>query len=71
MSAPSPAEIEYEEAHIHQQRSTVNIVVLCVFTGLALLVLFARLASRKIQRAGFALDDYLIILGMVRLMYAA
>lgn len=59
------AEIQYEEARINQSKSTANIIVLSVFTGVASLVLCARLASRKIQNAGFAFDDYLIVVGMV------
>ena len=66
MSGLSSSEITYEEARINQDKSTTNIIVLSVFAGLAFIILCARLASRKIQKAGFALDDYLIVVGMVR-----
>ena len=69
MSTLSPAEVQYEQAHIYQQKSTTNIIVLSVFTFVAFVALCVRLASRKIQRAGFALDDYLIVIGMVRSNY--
>ena len=57
MNSISPSEFEYEEARIHQDKSTTNIIVLNVFTGLAFAVLCTRLVSRKIKKAAVIVGD--------------
>ena len=59
MNSLPPEIIAYQEAHIHETRTPVLIGVCSVFTGLVLLTLGLRLASRALAGVKLGLDDYL------------
>ena len=52
MASLTPSEITYEEAHINDNLSTTLIAICNVFTGIALLSVFARLLARRLARVG-------------------
>lgn len=53
------SDIDYQEAHINENHSTLLIAVCTVFTGLALVAFVLRILARKIGGYRIGLDDYL------------
>lgn len=68
MASLPPSEIAYQQAHIDDNLSTRLIVVCNAFTAVALVTLFARLASRRLTGAVLGWDDYLAIAASVILI---
>lgn len=59
---PQAAETE----HVQQNKGPVTIIVSTVLTAIALLLVMLRLLSRRISRHKLAVDDYLVVLSLVR-----
>ena len=55
------------EAFSDDRTRVAHVVVLAVFSFFALLAVILRLWARKIQKIGWDLSDYLIILALVRI----
>ena len=65
MASLTPSEITYEEAHINDNLSTTLIAICNVFTGIALLSVFARLLARRLARVQLGWDDYFAVAATV------
>ena len=65
MASLTPSEITYEEAHMNDNLSTTLIAICNVFTGIALLSVFARLLARRLARARLGWDDYFAVAATV------
>ena len=64
MVVPSPAEIQYQHAHIHDDRS-FNIVIshaLCL--PIAFVAVLLRFVSRRMVKASIQADDWLIVIAL-------
>ncbi|KAL8637525.1 MAG: hypothetical protein Q9228_005210 [Teloschistes exilis] len=61
MAVPSPADIEYQHAHIHDDRSKDIIAALATTLGFAIITVVLRFISRHITRASLAGDDWTIV----------
>ncbi|KAI4087818.1 MAG: hypothetical protein L6R37_008278 [Teloschistes peruensis] len=61
MAVPSPADIEYQHAHIHDDRSKDIIAALTTTLGFAIITVVLRFVSRHITRAPLAGDDWTIV----------
>ena len=57
----------YELAHIHQDRRYQLITSSVVFGTLALICVITRLFARRKNQVSLGLDDYLIVVAMVKL----
>lgn len=66
MAAPSPAEIQYQFQHSHDDTSNQIISALAVCLGFALIAVLLRFVARHITRASLCGDDWTIIAGLVR-----
>ncbi|KAL4905805.1 hypothetical protein BDW74DRAFT_177507 [Aspergillus multicolor] len=64
----SPSELEYQQAHRDENQQAAGYGVPSAFFGLAIISLCLRLASRRMQRGGLGLDDYLALLGVLLLI---
>ena len=68
--AISPSEIQYQFAHIHDNRSGEIITAGAICLSMAIAAVILRLVSRRFSRAGsMQLDDYVIISALVSLMF--
>lgn len=65
MAAPSPAEIQYQLQHIHDDRSNGIITSFGVCLGVATITVLLRFVARRIKRAPLAGDDWTIVAGLV------
>ena len=61
----SPAEIEYEVAHIHDNRGPDIVISSAVCIGLAIAAVCLRLAGRRLSRAAILADDYMMVFALV------
>lgn len=68
MVAPSPAEIQYQLAHIHEDRSLDIILSHAICLPIAVIAVVLRLVSRRLIKDSIQADDWLII---VALLFAA
>ena len=62
---PSPAEIQYELAHIHDNRapSIVASSVICI--ALATIAVILRLLARRLGKVKILADDYMMVFTLV------
>lgn len=58
----SPQEIAYETAHINDNIGYQQVAAVSVFGIAALLAVVGRLVARRVSKAGFGWDDYLVLL---------
>jgi len=61
-----PAEIEYELAHINQNRGPDMIVSSVICIALASVAVFLRFFARRLSRTQLWFDDYMMVLALVR-----
>lgn len=54
---------------VHNSYDIPRNLLICVLTILAILVVVLRFWARRIKKLSFALDDYLIALGLVRIYH--
>ncbi|KAL8685241.1 MAG: hypothetical protein Q9218_007885 [Villophora microphyllina] len=64
MAGPSPADIQYQLAHIHDDRSNAIIAAFSVTLTFAIITVLLRFVSRHITRAPLASDDWTIVVGL-------
>ena len=66
MGAPTPAEVSYWQTHQYDNRIPAIIVadVLC-FSGASVAVIL-RFISRSIMKSALKMDDWIIVVGLVR-----
>ncbi|KAL8906230.1 MAG: hypothetical protein Q9207_002152 [Kuettlingeria erythrocarpa] len=64
MAAPSPAEIQYQLQHIHDDTSNQIMASLGVCLAFAIITVLLRFVSRHITRAPLAGDDWTIVAGL-------
>jgi len=62
MPTLTPAEISYQQAHIHQNKGPVLIGVASMFIVLCTLAVIGRVYARVLLKAKFAADDYFTLL---------
>lgn len=65
MAEPSPSEIQYQLAHIHEDRSGDIVYSHIVCMTLATVAVILRFASRRLCKAAILADDYMIIVALV------
>ena len=65
MSSPSPADIQYQLQHIHDNKSKQLIVAYVVSLSAASIAVALRLLARRINRASLKSDDVMVIIGLV------
>ena len=65
MSAPSPADIQYQFQHIQDDRSKQLLATYVVSLFVASVAVALRCVARRINRASLQADDYMIVLGWV------
>ena len=59
-------ELQHELQHIHENRGSIVIGVASMLLVLCFTVTAARFFARWITRAPFAVDDYLVLIALVR-----
>ena len=67
MAQLSPAEIQYEVEHIHQNRAPDIIASYVTCLSLACIAVVLRFVARRISRASLQADDMTILAALVRL----
>ncbi|KAL8956223.1 MAG: hypothetical protein Q9193_006193 [Seirophora villosa] len=65
MDRPSPAEIQYQLQHIHDDRSNEIIAALGVCMGIAIIAVLLRFVARHLKRAPLEGDDWTIVAGLL------
>ena len=68
MAAPSPAEIQYQLEHIHEDRSSDIVISHIVCMTLATVAVILRFTSRRLCKAAILADDYMILVALVRVI---
>lgn len=64
-STLSPTEIEYELAHIHDNRAPDLVISAAICIVLAITAVVLRLLARRLSKARILADDYMIIFALV------
>ena len=67
MALPS-SEVQYQLAHIHEDRASAIVISHAVVLPLAVIAVVARFISRHLCKAHIGVDDYMIVVALVRLM---
>ena len=67
MSLPS-SEVQYQLAHIHEDRASDIVISHAVVLPLAVIAVVARFIARRLCKAHIGLDDYMIVVALVRLI---
>ena len=65
MVLPSPAEIKYQLAHIHEDRSANIVISHAICLPIAVIAVALRYVSRRLIQAPIQADDWLIIAALV------
>ena len=65
MVLPSPAEIQYQLAHIHEDRSFDIVISHAICLPLAAIAVILRLISRRLIRAPIQADDWTVMLALL------
>ena len=68
MAAPSPAEIQYQLEHVHEDRSSDIVISHIVCMTLATVAVILRFTSRRLCKAAILADDYMILVALVRVI---
>ena len=68
MDAPTPAEVSYWRTHSHDSRIPTIIAVDALCFSFAAVAIASRFISRLIMKSGLMADDWMIVVGYVRLM---
>ena len=66
MAPPTEQEIQYQLAHIHEDRSNDIIVSHSICIVIAVVAVVLRFSSRRICKAPILADDYMTIVALVR-----
>ena len=66
MAQPNAQEIQYQLAHIHQDRSNDIVVSHSICIVIAVVAVVMRFSSRRLCKAPILADDYMIIVALVR-----
>lgn len=64
-STLSPTEIEYELAHIHDNRAPDLVISAAICIVLAITAVVLRLLARRLSKVRILADDYMIIFALV------
>ncbi|KAL9028665.1 MAG: hypothetical protein Q9196_003008, partial [Gyalolechia fulgens] len=65
MAPPSPAELQYQRQHGHDDRSGEIIGAFGVCLGFAIIAVLLRFVARHLNRASLGGDDWTIVVGLV------
>ncbi len=65
MVVPSPAEIQYQYAHIHEDRSFNIIISHAICLPIAVTAVVLRLISRRMIKASIQADDWLVLVALL------
>ena len=65
MSAISDTEISYQRAHINDNKTTQLVVANVIAISAATIAVVLRLVSRRLNKASFQADDFMIVVGLV------
>lgn len=71
MAPPNAQEIQYQLAHIHQDRSNDIIVSHAICIVIAVFAVILRFSSRRLCKAPILADDYMTIAALVRFYWNA
>lgn len=66
MALPTPKEIQYQEEHIHDDRSGNIVTSHAICITIAVIAVLLRLISRRMIKASIQADDWMIIVALVR-----
>ena len=69
MAPPSVEEIQYQLAHIHQDRSNEIVISHCICIVIAVVAVVLRFFSRRKCKAQILADDYMTIVALVRMSH--
>jgi len=61
-----PAEIQYEIAHVHDDRGPDMVVSNVICISLACVAVLLRLIARRLSKAKIWFDDYMIVVALVK-----
>lgn len=67
MALPTSEEIQYQEEHIHDDRSGNIVTSHAICIALAAIAVLLRLIARRMCKASIRADDWMIIVALVRL----
>ena len=67
MAPPNEQEIQYQLAHIHQDRSNDIVISHGICIVIAVVAVLLRFTSRRICKAPILADDYMTIIALVRI----
>lgn len=71
MALPNAEEIQYQEEHIHDDRSGNIVTSHAICIAIAAIAVLLRLISRRMCKASIQADDWMIIVALVRLSWAS
>lgn len=66
MALPNTQEIQYQLAHIHEDRSNDIVVSHAICIVIAVVAVVLRFASRRLCKAPILADDFMTIVALVR-----
>ena len=67
MALPTPEEIQYQEEHIHDDRSGNVVTSHAICMAIATTAVLLRLIARRMCKASIQADDWMIIFALVRI----
>ena len=66
MAPPNAQEIQYQLAHIHQDRSNDIVISHAICIVIAVVAVVLRFSSRRLCKAPILADDFMTIVALVR-----
>ena len=67
MALLTPVELQYQEEHIHDDRSGNLVTSHAICIAIAAIAVLLRLIARRMCRASIQADDWMIIFALVRI----
>ena len=67
MALPTLEEIQYQEAHIHDDRSRDIVIPHAICIAIAAIAVLLRFISRRMCKASIQADDWMILIAMMRI----
>lgn len=66
MAIPTPEEIQYQEEHVHDDRSGNIVTSHAICISIAAIAVLLRLIARRMCKASIQADDWMIMVALVR-----
>ena len=67
MATPTPTEVSYSQAHLNDDRIPTIIAVDTLLLSVASIAVILRFVSRSIVKSALRADDWMIVVGLVRI----